>query len=124
MTNVRRGDMWLVDFGKSDKVTSKQLGVRPAIVVSNSRANTYSPVVALLPLSTHINKAKLPTHVVMTEQDGVIKPSFAMAEQIQTIDKTDMIKKLSTITDQTMYRIEKAMLIQLGLVNEVAINAG
>lgn len=116
MTNIRRGEMWLVDFGKSDKLTSRQMGIRPAIIVANNMAAIHSPVLTVIPLSTNIRKCKLPTHVMLSsERDGILKPSYAMAEQIQTIDKTDMIKKLATITDQTMHRVENAIMIQLGL---------
>lgn len=38
----KRGDIYYVDFGEKDG--SKQGGVRPALVVSNNKANKHSPV--------------------------------------------------------------------------------
>ena len=41
---------------------SKQGGVRPALVVSNNKANKHSPVVTVVPLSARVWKKKyLPT---------------------------------------------------------------
>ena len=45
----KRGDIYYVDFGEKDG--SKQGGVRPALVVSNNKANKHSPVVTVVPLS-------------------------------------------------------------------------
>ena len=58
----KRGDIYYVDFGEKDG--SKQGGVRPALVVSNNKANKHSPVVTVVPLSARVWKKKyLPTHV-------------------------------------------------------------
>ena len=38
----RRGDIYFVDFGR-DTESNLQCGVRPALVVSNNRANENSP---------------------------------------------------------------------------------
>ena len=45
----KRGDIYYVNFGEKDG--SKQGGVRPALVVSNNKANKHSPVVTVVPLS-------------------------------------------------------------------------
>ena len=58
---MKRGEIWLVDFGEIDKTSSVQLGERPAIIVSNDVANKYSPVITVIPLSTNMKKAKLQT---------------------------------------------------------------
>lgn len=121
---IKRGELWLVDFGKSDKLTHKQLGIRPCIILQNDIGNTYSPTTTVIPLSSNISKVRMSTHVILNQHDGVIKPSFAMLEQIQTIDKTDLIKKLGAITEETMSQIGYAAMIQLGLVDcRVNVNA-
>ena len=50
----KRGDIYYVDFGEKDG--SKQGGVRPALVVSNNKANKHSPVVTVVPLSARVWK--------------------------------------------------------------------
>ena len=86
----KRGDIYYVDFG--EKAGSEQGGVRPALVVSNNKANKHSPVVTVIPLSARVWKKKyLPTHVQipLKKSSGLNKPSMALAEQVETLDKTD-----------------------------------
>lgn len=53
----KRGDIYYVDFGEKDG--SKQGGVRPALVVSNNKANKHSPVVTVVPLSARVWKRSI-----------------------------------------------------------------
>lgn len=47
---IRRGDILWADLGMFP-TTSVQGGVRPVIVVSNNKANTYSSVITVVPLT-------------------------------------------------------------------------
>ena len=58
---VRRGDLYYADL--SPVVGSEQGGVRPVIVVQNDIGNKYSPTIIVAPVTSQMNKAKLPTHV-------------------------------------------------------------
>ena len=42
MMECRRGDIYFVDYGR-DTESNLQCGIRPALVVSNNRANENSP---------------------------------------------------------------------------------
>ena len=53
----RRGEIYNVDFGNNEN-SYKQCGVRPALVVSNNRANENSPVVTVVPLTARVWKKK------------------------------------------------------------------
>ena len=58
---IRRGDILWADLGMFP-TTSVQGGVRPVIVVSNNKANTYSSVITVVPLTSRIYKKRyLPT---------------------------------------------------------------
>ena len=48
---IRRGDILWADLGMFP-TTSVQGGVRPVIVVSNNKANTYSSVITVVPLTS------------------------------------------------------------------------
>ena len=57
---IRRGDILWADLGMFP-TTSVQGGVRPVIVVSNNKANTYSSVITVVPLTSRISThGKLP----------------------------------------------------------------
>ena len=42
----KRGDVYYVDFGMNID-TRKQSGIRPAVIVSNNKANAHSPVITV-----------------------------------------------------------------------------
>ena len=112
----KRGDIYYVDFGK--KTGSEQSGIRPVLVVSNNKANKHSPVVTVVPLSARTWKKKyLPTHVQIPLKKcrGLDKPSMALAEQVETLDKTRLGEKNGEVLDETiMEQITVALQIQIG----------
>lgn len=117
----KRGDIYYVDFGKNIE-TKKQCGIRPALVVSNNRANEYSPVITVVPLTSKINKKRfLPTHVFIPSNcgSGLSRGSLALAEQVETIDKDQLLeKKGSILSSIIMEKITTAIQIQIGVFDE------
>ena len=126
----KRGDIYYVDFG--EKAGSEQGGVRPALVVSNNKANKHSPVVTVIPLSARVWKKKyLPTHVQipkgsglnkqipLKKSSGLNKPSMALAEQVETLDKTRLGERIGEVLDDmVMEQITVALQIQIGAYAE------
>ena len=88
-----RLELWLVDLPKPSDDTHVQYGVRPAIVISNDAANENSPAVTVIPLTSNRKKGQLPTHVFISNP-GLSCSSIALCEQIHSLDKGRMIKKL------------------------------
>ena len=91
----RRGDIYFVDFGR-DTESNLQCGIRPALVVSNNRANENSPVITVIPLTARTYKRPhFPTHVLIpkTSGTGLARNSMALAEQVSTIDKSYLMEK-------------------------------
>ena len=117
---VKRGDIFYADL--RPVVGSEQGGIRPAVVVSNNRANRYSPVVTVVPLSAKIWKKRfLPTHVQipLEKSSGLNKPSMALAEQVETLDKTRLGKRIGKVHDVLlMEEITVALQIQIGAYKE------
>lgn len=116
----KRGDIYFVDFGEKDG--SKQGGIRPALVVSNNKANLHSPVVTVVPLSARVWKKKyLPTHVQIPKRKncGLDKPSMALAEQVETLDKKRLGEKIGEVLDDmVMQQVTVALQIQIGAYAE------
>lgn len=115
-SNIRRGDIYWVNLGEPKG--NIQGGVRPCIVTSNDIGNKFSPIVSVAPLSTQIEKCKLPTHAFIGKDEclGLSKDSFLMAEQIRPIDKTTLGDYIGYIMND---RIDKAISISLGLTNTI-----
>ena len=113
---IRRGDILWADLGMFP-TTSVQGGVRPVIVVSNNKANTYSSVITVVPLTSRIYKKRyLPTHVFISKYDmtGIRKGSLALAEQVMSISTKCIIEKCGRVNKWSLDRVLKAVRIQMG----------
>lgn len=110
----KNGDIYMADLPDDEK-GSLQSGIRPVVVVSNDKANQYSPVITILPMTSNLAKRRLPTHVTI-EACGLGTKSLVLAEQITTINKTNLRRRIGSIK-ATAYETElrRAMAIQLDL---------
>lgn len=113
---VKRGDVFFADL--SPVVGSEQGGVRPVLVIQNDIGNRFSPTVIVAAITAQIQKAKLPTHVEMdAEKHGFDRDSVVLLEQIRTIDKQRLTDKITHLDDDTMRKVDDALLISVGLID-------
>ncbi len=111
---VVRGDIYYADL--SPVVGSEQGGVRPVLVVQNDVGNKYSPTVIIAAITSQLTKAKLPTHIELNkEQFHLMKDSVVLLEQIRTLDKRRLKEKISSIDENTMKKVDIAIMISLGI---------
>lgn len=112
--DVRRGDVWLCDL--SGAAGSEQSGLRPCLIIQNSRGNRVSPCVIVTTITAQINKKLLPTHTIVSE--GFDRDSVIQAEQIRTLDKGRLICKLTSVSQTVMNQINKTLALSIGLMGE------
>ncbi|ANY67651.1 type II toxin-antitoxin system PemK/MazF family toxin [Paenibacillus algorifonticola] len=113
---VKRGDVFFADL--SPVVGSEQGGVRPVLVIQNDIGNRFSPTVIVAAITAQIQKAKLPTHVEMNAAaHGFDRDSVVLLEQIRTIDKQRLTDKITHLDDETMRKVDDALLISVGLID-------
>lgn len=118
---IKRGSMFWVDFGKAEEGSSKQAGIRPALVISNNITNKNSTVIEVVPISTRINKNNnFGTHVLL-EGFGLKKTSIALCEQQFPVDKKDLKTYIGRVDNNSMDKVDIALKKHLGL-NEKHIN--
>lgn len=111
---IKRGDIYWVRLGEG--VGSIQGGVRPCVVVSNNLNNKYSPTLTVVPVSTQIHKAKLPTHVTISAgANGLKEESFIMAEQITITNKSSLCGRIGQLSGDDIIKLNKALEIQINL---------
>lgn len=111
--NIKRGELYYADL--SPVVGSEQGGVRPVLVVQNDVGNKYSPTVIAAAVTSKINKAKLPTHIELPSSVfGLQRDSVILLEQIRTLDKRRLKERIGELSDATMSKVDKAILISLG----------
>jgi mRNA interferase MazF len=114
MVTIRRGDVVLCDL--SPVVGTEQTGVRPVVVVQIDRANAASPHTIIVPFTTKIREALLPSHALIpSDSGGLQRDSVALCEQIRVIDKQRIIKVLGHLDKPHLEKIEKALSAILGL---------
>jgi len=115
---VERGEVWIVNLGRNKGCM--QSGVRPCIVISNNLANAHSPVINVIPVTSK-NKSKnvLPTHVPIGNKDGLNDGSTALAEQVQLVNKSELVRSIGKVSSKILHELEVATLVQIGLVNKI-----
>jgi mRNA interferase MazF len=84
---------------------------RPAVIVSNDAANLYANRIQVVPLSSKM--AKIYPCEALVNVDG--KNSKAMADQIMTVSKERLTKRLGVLSAPDMRGVDVALRIQLAL---------
>lgn len=87
---MKQGDIYLVNL--EPKKGSEIGKTRPCVIISPNHINNNLNVVYIAPL-THTNKG-WPTRYTLD------KGSYVVLDQIRTCDKTRLVKKLGTITNE------------------------
>ncbi|HHY44683.1 MAG TPA: type II toxin-antitoxin system PemK/MazF family toxin [Firmicutes bacterium] len=109
-----RGDIYFADL--SPVIGSEQGGFRPVLIIQNDIGNKYSPTVIISAITSQIQKARLPTHVELSVRDsGLDKDSVVLLEQLRTIDKRRLKRKVTRLSEELMRKVDEALAISIGL---------
>jgi mRNA interferase MazF len=104
---ARRGDIWLVDFGKP--VGHEQAGRRPAVVVSADPLNeSPAGVVIVVPCTTR--RRKLPSHVELDPNEcGINELSYAKCEDVKSVSENRLVARIGSANDEALFLISRAL---------------
>ena len=95
---------------------SEQGGIRPCLVIQNNLGNVYSPTTIIAPITSKSFSKEFSTNVFLSKKDSKLdKESTILLNQIKTIDKLRIIKKISTLERDIMDKVDLAIKISLGL---------
>jgi len=111
----------VVEVSLDPVVGHEQRRSRPCIVVQNDVGNRFSSTTIIVPLTaaTHI-KSPSPIYVMVKKGDGgTMKDSYALCDQIRTVDQQRFKALYGTLSPETMAQIDAALLISLGLPGAV-----
>ena len=116
MTFPRRGEIYLVEFDPSRGHEIQK--TRPAVVIQNDVSNRYSPIVIVAAISSHFANPPHPREVPLLHgaKTGLNVPSAAILNQIRSIDRERLVKRLGTVDAATMRKVDDALRISLSLV--------
>lgn len=90
---------------------------RPCVVVQNNVGNRFSSTTIIVPLTdaAHIRKPS-PIYVLVRKgEGGATKNSYALCDQIRTVDQKRFRKIYGTLLPETVEEIDRALKVSLGL---------
>ena len=113
----KRGEIWLVNFDPT--VGSEINKTRPALIIQNNIANTYSPITIVAAITSAKAQDKIyPTEVFINAGTGGLPTdSLILLNQIRTIDKVRLVKKIGTVTAKHLRQVSIAIEISLDTIN-------
>ena len=111
---IKRGEIVLVNF--EPVRGSEQKGIRPSLVIQNDIFNKYSPTAIVAPITSKLFKKEYPTNVLIKKEDTKLsRDSTILLNQIKTIDKLRIIKRISFLDNFTMNKVDRAIKVSLAL---------
>lgn len=111
----KRGEVYLVNFDPT--VGSEIKKTRPAVIIQNDISNKHSAVTIVAAISSADGTTPYPNEVFVKKAEGGLDcDSFVLLNQVRTVDKARLIKKLGSLKHGTVESINRAIEISLGLV--------
>jgi mRNA interferase MazF len=110
----RRGDVYLVSFDPTLGAEIKK--TRPALVWQNDIANRFSPITIVAAITSQMDSTLYPTEVpIRTAEGGLDVDSVVLLNQIRSIDRQRLIRRLGRVSSDTMAKVDRAVILSLGL---------
>ena len=115
LVRPRRGEVYLVNFDPT--LGAEIQKTRPALIVQNDVANRHSAITIVAAITSQFDYPLYPTEVLISPPEGGLRTaSVALLNQIRSIDKQRLVRRLGTLKPETMDRVDHAILISMGLV--------
>jgi mRNA interferase MazF len=106
---MKRGEIWWVIFEPS--IGGEIRKKRPAIIISNDAANKFLNRVQVVPLTSKTDHL-YPSEAYVRVSGKVGK---AMADQLATISKERLFKRIGSVSGEDMRKVEEAIKTHLDL---------
>ncbi len=114
---LRRGDVVLVRFDPAEGREIRK--TRPAVVISNDVACRLDAVVQIVPVTSLPERPLRPYESrIDTTASGLGQPSRAVANQLRTVARHRISKRLGRLEPDELDSLDHAVMIQLGVRRE------
>ena len=115
VTPLRRGEVYLVSFDPTLGAEIRK--TRPALILQNDVANHFSPITIVAAITSQVEPDLYPTEVLLKAAEGGLKvDSVVLLNQIRSIDRQRLIRRLGRLSRETMLKVDRALVLSLGLV--------
>ena len=113
---LKRGDTVLVDLNPARGAEKRK--TRPCLIIQNDVGNKFSPLTIIANITSQKEiKKKFPTDVWVGKGEGGLEhPSIIQCDQIRTIDKRRIVKKIGAVDASIMKEVDGALRISLDLL--------
>ena len=109
---IKRGEVYWVNLPDSNGREIKD--IHPALVVSNDRQNTASPLIVIMPITSLKASDKVFSFQLPITLE---KKSVILVDQIRTLDRDKFKDKITEIDDELMEKVERKIHFVLALKN-------
>ena len=87
------------------------------MVIQNDIGNEHSPITIVAAITSKFDEPPYPTEVILEpEESGLPLRSAVVLNQIRSIDRQRLVKRLGRADGRTMDRVDQAIQISLGLI--------
>lgn len=115
LARPKRGEIYLVNFDPT--VGAEIQKTRPALIVQNDIANRHSPITIVAAVTSQFDEPLYPTEVLIrSPEGGLTVDSVVLLNQVRSVDKRRLVRRLGALTPTTMERVTRALQISLGMV--------
>ena len=111
----KRGEIWLLDW--SPTRGSEQAGFRPSLVLQTDAANANPAYPNTIVLAVSTKGKPVPFHVAVrpTKGNGLTAPSFIKCEQVLTVAKERLVKRLGALQEEQLRQVHRAVKLVMEL---------
>jgi len=114
MSYPHRGEVYLLDFNPSADESARHY--LPVLVVQNDISNRTRMLTIVASITHDLRVAQLPVGVRIEPQDsGLPHPAVVNTGQLYTVHQRYLTRYMSTLPQQIMDQVEKALRVSLGL---------
>ena len=111
----KRGEVYVVSFDPT--LGAEIQKTRPALILQNDVGNQHSPITIVAAVTSNVARRGPTSVVVSTPDGGLADDSVILLNQIRSIDKQRLIRRLGAVHPDTMLRVDQALMLSLGLLD-------
>lgn len=111
----QRGDIYLTALDPALGHEIKK--TRPALVIQNDVTNRFGMTTIVAAITSRVNRPPYPNEVILLPNGtGLGVTSTVRLDQIRTVDRQRLIKRIGKVDREDLHRVDEAIRISLGLV--------